>query len=357
MPPESRHAEFSPLTRPRVLDVTVLVTEGSFASTAVAPIEIFNSAGTLWNAFQGSDGQPRFQVTIASVDGADVNSSCRLGLIPHVAIEQVTHADIILLPASGLDIQDRIMRESALIPWLRTWYDRSAYIAGICTGVAFVAESGLLDGRRGTTHWATANIFRERYPQVHWCPDEFVTEDGRVLCSGGVYASVDLSLYLVEKFCGHEIALQCSKALLLSMPRLKQAGYGLIPISRPHSDDRIRAVEEYLRDNFERPLSVEYIANHFGMAERTFIRRFKGATGRLPGAYVQALRVAAAREFLERGGLPIVTICSKIGYDDIGFFRRLFKRHTGMTPSEYRSQFSNMRIARGEILGDRVAAA
>ncbi|MDR7273210.1 transcriptional regulator GlxA family with amidase domain [Pelomonas saccharophila] len=345
----------SNLTRARVLDVTVLVTEGSFASTAVAPIEIFHSAGTLWNAFQGVGGEPRFRVRIASVDGGGVNSSCSLGLVPQVSISDVTQTDIVLLPASGLDIQDRIMRESALVPWLRERYESGSYIAGICTGVAFLAESGLLDGRRGTTHWAAVNVFRERYPQVQWCPDEFVTEDGRVLCSGGVYAAVDLSLYLVEKFCGHEIALQCSKALLLSMPRLKQAGYGLIPISRPHADDKIRAVEEYLRDNFERSLSVDYIANRFDMTERTFIRRFKAATGRLPGGYVQALRVAAAREFLERGSMPIATVCAKIGYDDIGFFRGLFKRHTGMTPSDYRAQFANMRVSRGELLGDRLA--
>ncbi len=127
---------------------------------------------------------------------------------------------------------DQIARDTPLLPWLRKWYARGAYIAGVCTGVAFLAEAGLLDGRQATTHWGVAELYRQRYPKVLWRPEQFVTEDGRLLCSGGVYASIDLSLYLVEKFCGHEVALQCAKSLLLSMPRSRQSGYAVLPLSR-----------------------------------------------------------------------------------------------------------------------------
>jgi len=190
---------------------------------------------------------------------------------------------------------------------------------------------------------------RQRYPKVLWRPEQFVTEHGRIFCSGGVYASIDLSLYLVEKFCGHEIALKCAKSLLVSMPRSRQSGYSVLPLSRPHADDKIRRTEEYLQKHFDRDVPIDALADHVGMSPRNFIRRFKAATGRLPGAYIQMLRVSAAKELLEHGATSIQAVCSKAGYEDIAFFRSLFKRHTGMTPAEYRTRFAQMSFDHGEI--------
>ena len=262
-----------------VLDVTVVLLEGGYASTAIAPIQVFHSAGVLWNLLHGDAQQPRFRVRIASIDGARVTSLCSLGMTPECAIHDIKRTDIIILPASGLDVQERIARTTSVLPWLRKWHSRGAYIAGICSGVAFLAECGLLDGRQATTHWAVAEILRQRYPKVLWRHEHFVTEDGRVFCSGGVYASIDLSLYLVEKFCGHEIALKCAKSLLVSMPRSRQSGYSVLPLSRPHSDAKIRQAEEYLQKHFDGDVSIDDLADRIGMGPRNFIRRFKAATG------------------------------------------------------------------------------
>ena len=281
---------------------------------------------------------------------------CSLGLTPECAINDIKQTDIIILSESGWDVQDRIARHTALLPWLRKWHSRGAYIAGICTSVAFLAECGLLDGRQATTHWGTADILRQRYPKVRWRTEQFVTEDDRLVCSGGIYSSIDLSLYLVEKFCGHEVALQCAKSLLVSMPRNRQSGYSVVPLSRPHSDERIRQAEEYLQQHFDRDVSIDTLAGRVGMGPRNFIRRFKAATGRLPGVYVQMLRVAAARDLLERGAASIQGVCSRIGYEDVAFFRGLFKRHTGMTPAEYRKRFAQMSLDRGELVDGRSAA-
>ncbi|HYM36393.1 MAG TPA: helix-turn-helix domain-containing protein, partial [Steroidobacteraceae bacterium] len=250
---------------------------------------------------------------------------------------------------SHWDLQDRISQETPLLQWLRKWHARGAYVAGICTSVAYLAESGLLDGRRATTHWGVSEKLRERYPKVQWSPEHFITEDNRILCSGGVYASIDLSLYLVEKFCGHEIALQCAKSLLVSMPRARQSGYSVLPLSRPHSDEKIRKAEEYLQQHFARSVPIETLASRVGMSPRNFIRRFKTATGRLPGAYVQTLRMSGAKEMLEQGGMSVQSVSSKTGYEDVAFFRALFKRHTGMTPAEYRTRFAQMNFERGEL--------
>jgi transcriptional regulator GlxA family with amidase domain len=339
-----------------VLDVTVVLLDGGYASTAIAPLEVFHSAGQLWNWLQGASFHPRFRVHVASIDGRKVMCGYPLGLTPECAIEDIKHTDIIIVPTSGWDLMERIVKTSALVPWLKKWHARGAYIAGVCTGVVFLAEAGLLDGKQATTHWGVAEMFRERYPKVRWHTEQFVTEDGRVFCSGGIYASIDLSLYLVEKFCGREIALQTAKSLLLSMPRSRQSGYAVVPLSRPHTDEKIKQVEEYLREHFDRDLSIESLAGRVSMSPRNLIRRFKASTGRLPGAYVQMLRVSAAKELLERGAASVQTVSSKIGYEDVAFFRTLFKRHTGMTPAEYRECFSNLSFDRGELVAGRAAA-
>jgi transcriptional regulator GlxA family with amidase domain len=340
---------------PAVINVTIVLTEASFASNSIAPMEIFHSAGTLWNALRGESVEPRFRVQVASIDGATVTSLCALGMVPECAIDDVTETDLILLPASGLDVQDRIASSTHLLPWLKMWHGRGAYIAGICTGVAFLAESGLLDGRQATTHWAVADILKQRYPGVIWRPDQFITEDGQLFCSGGVYASIDLSLYLVEKFCGRDIAVKCARSLLLSMPRSRQSGYAVLPLSLPHSDRQIRETEEYLQASIDREISIDFLAERLGMGVRSFVRRFQAATGHAPGAYMQSLRMAAARDMLENDPAPVSVIAERVGYADLPFFRRLFRRHTGMTPSDYREQFGKLVFERGELLDGRSA--
>lgn len=337
------------------LDVTVVLLDGGYCSTAVGPIEIFHSAGTLWNWLHGKSSQPRFRVKTASIDGGGVKSVYALGLKPDCAIRDIRHTDIIIVPTAGLNVAEQVGKNSLLVPWLRRWHERGAYIAGVCSGVAFLAEAGLLDHREATTHWALAEDVRRRYPKVRWRPEQFVTEDGRLFCSGGVYASIDLSLYMVEKFCGHEVALECAKSLLLAMPRVRQSGYAVSSLSRPHSDEKIRQVEDYLQMHHGPEISIGLLADQAGMSPRNLIRRFKAATGRLPGAYLQMLRVIEAKEMLEQGAASIQAVCSKVGYEDLTFFRNLFKRHTGMTPAEYRERFARMRFDRGE-LSDRHAS-
>jgi transcriptional regulator GlxA family with amidase domain len=303
----------------------------------------------LWNTLTGNQSEPRFRVTVASLDGKPVETPYSIGLVPQASVAQVAKTDIVVIPASGLDLESQFHRHRALFPWLHRWHQAGAYIASICSGAAYLAEAGLLDGRKATTHWGTADAFITRYPDVHWQPDVFVTEDRRILCSGGVYAAIDLSLYLVEKFCGHEIAVQTAKALLVDMPRAHQSGYALLPISRPHSDEQIRQAERFMAKNFARDLPIDILASQVNMSPRNFIRRFKEATGQVPGKYAQMLRISVSREMLEDGARSIQTISSAVGYENVAFFRTLFKRLTGMTPAQYRERFAGTRLSSSQI--------
>lgn len=332
------------MERRPVLDVTVVLLDDGLSSTAIMPVEIFHSAGTLWNDLHGQPAQPAFRVRTVSLDGGAVRSPYGLSITPEAALADIARTDIIIVPTSGLDLDLKLVANSALLPWLRRHYEQGAYVAGVCMGAAYLAEAGLLDGRIATTHWAVGEKLAARYPDVRWRQDLFVTEDSRLLCSGGVYAAMDVSLYLVEKLCGHEVALKCAKALLLPMPRIHQSGYAVLPVSQPHDDQRIRQVEAFLQSNLAQNVSTQDLADQAGLAARTFVRHFKAATGRLPGAYLQALRIEAAKHMLERDAKPIQSISSEVGYDDVAFFRGLFKRSTGMTPTDYRAHFAPLGV-------------
>ncbi len=334
----------------RVMDVTIVMFDDGLSSTAVMPTEIFYSAGTLWNALHDEPAHPAFRVCTASIDGKKVRSPYGFSITPEASIEAITRSDIIIVPTSGMDLDLKLVENSALLPWLRRHHEQGAYIVGVCMGAAYLAAAGLLDGKMATTHWAVCADMAQRFPKVRWHPELFLTEDQRMLCSGGVGSAIDISLYLVEKFFGHEIALHTAKALLLPMPRLHQhqSGYAVLSVSQAHDDPRIRAVEAYLQKNFRDDIPTLAMANRACMTERTFVRHFKAATGRLPAAYVQALRIEAAKVMLEHDGRSVQSIAASIGYNDVAFFRALFKRATGMTPQQYRAAFAPIGV-RGHV--------
>lgn len=331
-----------------MFDVTVVLLDDGWSSTAVMPTEIFHCAGRLWNDLHDDAAEPRFRVRTVSLTGEAVRSPYGLTIGPETSLAGIERTDIVIVPTSGLDLDLKFVENSALLPWLKRQYAQGAYLVGVCMGAAYLAEAGLLDGKIATTHWGVCDRLVARYPNVRWRPEFFVTEDSRLLCSGGVCASIDVSLYLIEKLCGHEIAVQCAKALLLPMPRLSQSGYSMLPVSQPHDDSGIRDCEEYLRANFRTSTTARDLAGRLGLGERTFLRRFKRATGHLPASYVQSLRVEAAKAMLERDAAPIQTISVDVGYDDAAFFRKLFKRHTGMTPAGYRETFAPLHVRGGQ---------
>lgn len=332
-----------------VLNVTVILLDDGYASTALMPIEVFHSAGALWRELRGEAPEPRFRVTTASIDGKPVRSPyAGLSMSPETSVAAIDRTDIAIIPTSGLCFNEKLIENSALLPWLQKQHAHGAYLAGVCMGAAYLAEAGLLDGRQATTHWAIAEEFRKRWTKVDWRPEMFVTEDSRLLCSGGLTAAADVSLYLVEKLCGHEVAVQTAKSLLLTMPRTHQSGYAVLPFSPAHDDDRVQVAERYIQANFKDVLTSEAIASHVAMSSRTLIRRFKTATGRLPGAYLQAVRIEAAKAMLESDDAPIQAVASAVGYDDAAHFRELFKRLTGMTPAEYRAHFAELRVRQME---------
>jgi len=320
-------------------DVTVLFLDGTFSSTAIGPMEVFRHSGSLWNVLTGKRADPGFRVTTASADGRAVRCDGDIRIQPSAALADIRRTDLIFIPSSGISLDDVVERNAAVVPWLRRWHKRGVAIASVCSGVGLVAATGLLDGKRATTHWGLAERFREKYPRVKWMPELMVTEDHGFYCGGGVNAALDLSLYLVERFCGHEIAMQSAKALLIETSRAWQAGFAIVPLKTDHSDASISSAQEWLHQNFQQTFPLEAPARRVGMSLRNFVRRFKHATGDSPLIYLQKLRVAAAKRLLESDHRTMQEISDAVGYQDPAYFRSLFQRHTGVSPSAYRRRF------------------
>lgn len=320
-------------------DVTVLFLDGGHASTAVGPLEVFHAAGTLWNELTHEDPDPRFRVRSASVGGRAVRPEGPYTVRPDLALEEVGATDLVFVPSVGLGLDAILARNAPVVEFLRAAHAGGARVAGVCSGVALLAEAGILDGRAATTHWGLVDEYRAHFPRVEWRPDEIVTESDGVYCGGGVYAALDLALYLVEKLCGRDVALRCSKALLIDMPRVCQAGFAVLPMGTRHNDEAVRRAEEWIHRHCRQEVRFEALARELGMSPRNFIRRFKSATGLSPVDYLQRLRVRAARRLLEEGELGVQEVSQAVGYEDPAYFRSLFKRHTGMVPAAYRRRF------------------
>lgn len=320
--------------------VTILMLEQGFLSTVTGPMEVFQQAGIAWNYLTGQTLRQQFQVATASVDGKPVTGAGGLVITPKFSIKQIKETDLILVTSADMSRPDQIpQRYAPVIRWLKRRHALGTTIAGVCSGVCLLAEAGLLNGKEATTHWGFAEQFQLRYPQIKLRPDQLITDEGSVVCGGGVNAALDLSLYLVEKYCGHETAMQCAKSLLIETSRASQAGFAALAFNKRHADKIIIDAQNWIEKNYVRDFSFDALAAQLHMSSRNFMRRFKVATDDTPLAYLQRVRIGAAKTALEQGGKSIETVSNEVGYADVAFFRTLFRRHVGINPKIYKEKF------------------
>lgn len=319
--------------------VTLLGLHNTMATTLFGPMDIFNQAGRLWQRLDNRPRSPYFDVAIASPDGQPIRCANNVLVQPHLSIQSIQQTDLLVI-ASATYIDEILEKNPELVPWIRKQYNQGAHVASICTGVFLLAETGLLDDKSATLHWGYTQIFSHRYPRVRLQSDKMILDQGRLYCSAGTNAGLDLSLYLVEKFCGHRAALESAKTMVLDLGRESQMPYSRFLISREHGDPIVAKAQQWLEQHLAEPIDYDGLAVEFGMARRSMERRFKRATGATPLAYMQQLRVEKAKRLLEEGGQTFSEITYAVGYEDISFFRKIFIRLTGLRPKEYRQRFA-----------------
>lgn len=223
--------------------------------------------------------------------------------------------------------------------WLREQHSGGATLCSVCAGAFVLAETGLMDGRRATTHWAFAQQLARRFPKVHLAAEHMVLDEGDIMTAGGILAWADLGLTLVDRLLGPATMLATARFLLVEPPRQSQRRFAQFVPRFDHADEAIRQSQHHIHAQATTLQGVADLAAAAGMTGRTYLRRFSAATSFTPVEYLQQVRIARAREALERTLTPVDRIAWDVGYSDPAAFRKLFQKLTGLPPAAYRQQF------------------
>jgi transcriptional regulator GlxA family with amidase domain len=280
-----------------------------------------------------------FDVRLTGLDAGSV--SCRDGVIlqPSAVAGDIAAPDLVVVPGLDDDLAASFAENRGWVPWLATWHAAGARVASSCTGAFLLADAGLLDGKQATTHWMFADELRRRYPAVNVTADQMIVDTGDVITSGGATAFLNLVLYLVERFAGHDRANLAAKVLLVDGDRPSQLPYIAFGRERSHDDAVVHQIQQHIDLHLAEPLRIAELAARFRVSERTLSRRFVIATGLGPRAYLRHARIRHAVRLLETAGEPIEQVRRRVGYTDPAAFRRMFKQATGLSPSGYRGTY------------------
>jgi transcriptional regulator GlxA family with amidase domain len=320
-----------PVVKPR--RVVILAFPGVQPLDVVGPAEVFSGADQL------ARGTYVIEVVAAQREPILTHSG-GYRIVPAKATTDCRGSIDTLIVAGGFGVQGAL-EDQSLIRWVRAVARRSRRVCSVCTGAFLLAEAGLLDGRRATTHWASCAELARRHPKVEVDPKPIFVRDGDVWTSAGVTAGIDLALALVEEDLGPGLSREIARWLVVFLQRPGgQAQFSSHLESSPASRPPLRELQAWIADNLDSDLRVEALAMRAAMSPRNFARAFRREIGLTPAAYVEALRVEAARHRLERGSDPVEVICLRTGFGTPETMRRAFARRVGVPPAQYRARFA-----------------
>ncbi len=328
-------------TSQNALIVAVPETAGS---ALYGMIDVLASAGNLWQQIVGVEPELnliRPKIVSLGTDGFLCGNN--IPVRPDISIRDHPTAPIIILPELWLAPDGNFKgRYPEIMAWIRQSYRAGSCIYSACSGAIMLAETGLLDGCPATSHWGYQNLFQNSYPKVHFQPEPnlcFADPMGRIVTAGGTSSWHDLAIHIISRHCNPGEALRIAKVYLLKWHDEGQLPFASLVCQTQHADSVVRACEEWLKVNYYLTEPVQRAVQISKTPERTLKRRFKAATGTTVIDYVQNLRLEEAKRLLETGDTAFDEIAACVGYQNPGFFRRLFKRRTGLTPSAYRKMF------------------
>jgi AraC family transcriptional activator FtrA len=280
---------------------------------------------------------PWYRFLVVSQDTPPIRTATGFLMHPELGLDALDEADTIVLPGW---VEDRGTSRRELLEALRVAYDRGARLMSICIGAFILAEAGLLDGRRATTHWRFADRLKERYPEVDVDPTVLYVDDGQVLTSAGVAAGIDLGLHIIRLDYGADVANQVARRIVMPPHREGgQAQYIEAPMPRTSNNDPIAEALEWIMEHLDQRLSVDQLARRAAMSPRTFIRHFKAATGTTPLDWILGQRIQVAQRLLETTDLPVERIAEHAGFGSVASMRRHFARRVRTSPQAYRRTF------------------
>jgi transcriptional regulator GlxA family with amidase domain len=294
--------------------------------------------GEVFGFDRGHRGLPSFDFAVVAEVPGPIRTDSGIAVLVEHGLERLATADLILI--TGWDDCSSELSD-ALLTALRDAYARGATIASQCTGANVLAATGLLDGRRATTHWRHAEELSERFPLVAFEPEVLYIDEGRIVTGAGSAAGIDLCLHLIRREYGAAVASAIARDMVVPPHRDGgQAQYVSAPIPDECSDGRLGDVIGWARNNLDQPLSVDVLAARALMSPRSFARHFKAATGATPHSWLLGQRLARAEELLETGSLPIEDVARMSGFGTAAALREQFVRRRGVPPRDYRRTFA-----------------
>ncbi|MES9944229.1 MAG: helix-turn-helix domain-containing protein [Candidatus Thiodiazotropha sp.] len=331
----------------KIVNTVVLGLPVAATSVIFGILDVLASVGRDWEMVHGMPSQdPRFHPRLLSLDGADYTDQNGRLVRPDGALQDVEQPDLVIIPE--LLINPRVPLPATLdayADWIKRAYQAGAMITSVCSGALLLAHSGLLDGANATTHWAYYDSMQQFYPKVNLQRERILVPAGdehRIVTSGGASAWTDLLLYLIGRIAGADETRHIARLYLFQPHEEGQLQFASLLVNRQHQDKLVAEAQLWAANNYPLPNPVSVMVANSGLSERSFLRRFRRATGQSPVEYVQTLRIEEAKQMLEASDLGIDEIAEQVGYVEGSSFRRLFRKHVGITASVYRRKMSKI---------------
>ena len=333
-----------------------LVTNGEFEQMKVAIISIDGCYGSSLHGLVdvlvvanahirklSANNDPFFKWEFFTSANYTITTSNGLAMTHDLAEESQEFFDVIFIPGvlyEGVQAFNlKLKQHKLLYQWLNEQHKAGAIVCANCTATFFLAESGLLKGKKATTVWWLEHLFKKRYSNVPLTFEDILVEEGQIITAGAATSHFQLGLLLLKKFTQEIIVQQTAKTMLIDTRKIKMSPEALISVSREHNNELVQQAQEWIQTHLDQTFSIKDIASYVATTERTLNRQFKEALDITPLKYVQNLRINTAKYLLETSDLNLEQIIEKIGYQDRSGFSKLFNRVVGMPPISYRRQF------------------
>lgn len=319
--------------------ISILVPESIVLDSITAPRYLFTAV----NDFLVSAGKdPLFDVHLVGLSKEVRLHNGLFSVHPDSMIQDIEKTDLILIPALTGNLANALEINQGFIPWIKNQHQNGAEVCSLCIGAFLLASTGLLDGKKCSTHWLFAHEFRRMFPEITLVADKVVTEEHRIYTSGGANSYWNLLLHLIEKYTDRAMAVLAAKFFAVELDRDSQSAFMMFNGQKGHEDEPIKQAQTFIEQNLGEKILVEDLASKFSLGRRNFERRFKKATHNTPVEYIQRVKIEAAKKGLETSRKNVNEVMYEVGYSDSKAFRLVFKKITGLSPIQYRNKFNTV---------------
>jgi len=316
--------------------VSILIPETAVIEAIADPRYLFTAVNEF---LQASGKLPLFKVELVAMTKEVRLNNSLFSVHADKLLHEVENTDLIFVPAISGNVNYAMDINRDLLPWITKHHAKGAEVASLCLGAFLLAATGLLDGRKCSTHWLFANQFKEMFPDVELVDGSIITDSQGLYSSGGANSYWNLLLYLVEKYTDRDTAILAAKYFAIDIDRESQLAFMMFQGQKGHEDAKIKKAQEFIDGNYQDKITVDQLADMLALGRRSFERRFKSATKNTVIEYIQRVKIEAAKRSFESSRKNITEVMFDVGYTDTKSFRDVFKKITGLTPIEYRNKY------------------